>query len=349
LLRTDFCSDKGVHDCLLAADLVDRLEGGRVLIVGDIMLDRYLHGTVERISPEAPVPVVQVQSEDLVLGGAGNVARNIASLGGKPYLLSYRGRDLQGEQLDELVRAEGFECSLLRLTDRPTTTKTRIIANHQQVCRVDKEINSLLPGRAIGEICEQIEDLAPGFKVLILSDYGKGLIQSEFMKRLLEIVQRRNADMHILVDPKPKNARLYTGVTLLTPNAQEAAECGLRPPLQDMNSILQCGAAIFRRLKTRNLLITLGARGMVLFESPDQAVHIPTSAKKVFDVTGAGDTVIAVLGLCLSQGLTLLQGALLANTSAGIVVGQVGAAGVQPEELKAVICEQGAVSVEILK
>lgn len=331
-----------------AADLANRvkaLAGGKVVIVGDCILDHYLVGEVSRISPEAPVPVVQVRSEKYLLGGAGNVARNIRTLGGSPALVGLAGADPEARMLDSLLAAEGIPARIVEDGSRPTTRKTRIIAHHQQVVRVDMEQNDPVRGPVLDRVFPALEAALDAAPVLILSDYGKGLVTRRFMDRLWELLNRLPQKPLVLVDPKVCNFPLYKGVDLLTPNIKEAGE-GAGVPIQDRTSILRAGLAVFRKLQCKHLLITLGPEGMALFESPERVLHIPTAAQKVFDVTGAGDTVIAVLGLALAAGLSLLESCVLANHAAGIVVGEVGAGAVKAEVLEEQLRRAGNMPVE---
>ena len=319
-------------------EAVKALKGHKVMIIGDLMLDHYLIGGVERISPEAPVPVVQVKDESYLLGGAGNVARNIADLGGKPLLIGAVGTDRNGEVLEDLCGQAGLSTRLIQDEDRPTTVKTRIIAHNQQVVRVDQERVGPLSPSEMDTLFAVLEENLPDYPVIILSDYGKGFISREFMDRFMPMVQDRPTPPLVLVDPKTVNYDLYQGVDLLTPNTKEASE-GANLPVSDRESIINAGRAIFKRLNCRNLLITLGPDGMALFEGEESIRHIPTFARKVFDVTGAGDTVIATTALALAAGMDLLTACTLANYAAGVVVGQVGAATATPDDLRETVEE----------
>ncbi len=315
------------------ASAVAKLKGSRVCIIGDVMLDHYVLGTVERISPEAPVPVVQVNGEQRLLGGAGNVARNILALDGAPLLLGVRGRDPEGEVVETMLSEARIPARLVVDPQRPTTRKTRIIAHNQQVVRVDYEAGAAIAGVILDELLALAEEALQTHDVVILSDYGKGVLSQHFMDAFMRLVAGRKERPFILVDPKPSNYDLYKGVDILTPNTKEAGE-GAGIPAKGREGVLKAGLALFRRLKCRQLLITLGAGGMALFMGPDRVMHIPTVARKVFDVTGAGDTVIATMGLCVAAGMNLPEASILANFAAGNVVGQVGAAVTSPEELR---------------
>ncbi|XPV76353.1 MAG: bifunctional heptose 7-phosphate kinase/heptose 1-phosphate adenyltransferase [Desulfovibrio sp.] len=311
------------------------LSGKKVLIIGDMMLDHYVIGSVDRISPEAPVPVVQVSDEKYLLGGAGNVARNIVALGGEPLLVSRCGVDAEADHMRKLCADAGFGIELFEEKERPTTKKTRVMTQGQQIVRIDNEINGPMPQPKINAMIEFIKSLIDQYDVVILSDYGKGVICQDFMNAFMELMDSVDKRPYILVDPKTVNYDLYKGVDFLTPNTKEAAEgagtvfCG--DQLQD--EVLQIGKALYERLSCSQLLITLGAQGMALFLEDGKVRHIPTFAKKVFDVTGAGDTVIAAYALAYAAGCSFEMAATIANYAAGISVGQVGAATASVEEI----------------
>ncbi|ACV67307.1 D-glycero-beta-D-manno-heptose-7-phosphate kinase [Desulfohalobium retbaense] len=307
-----------------------RLHGKRVLVVGDVMLDHYQQGSVERISPEAPVPVVHVESEEYRLGGAGNVARNIKSLGGEPTLLSCVGRDAARERLTELLKAEAVQHSLISDPHWRTTRKTRVMAAGQQIVRIDHERMGQARDSGRERFAALVGETLPDFDVVILSDYGKGALDHS----LLEAVRRKahHTGAKILIDPKIQNFHLYAEPYLITPNRKEAGEgAGMR--VETREDVLMAGRRLLRRNNCANVLITLGGDGMALFLESGEVWHLPTSGQKVFDVTGAGDTVIGVTALGLSAGLELAHACALANFAAGVVVAQVGAASVTAEEL----------------
>ncbi|WP_320171541.1 D-glycero-beta-D-manno-heptose-7-phosphate kinase [Maridesulfovibrio sp.] len=308
------------------------LKGQKVLIIGDVMLDHYVIGAVERISPEAPVPVVQVTEEKYLLGGAGNVARNIASLGGTPKLTGFVGADEEGRVFNRLCTESGISCMLYESDDRPTTKKTRVMAHNQQMVRVDRENTSDFSTGLMDELFDFLDREICDYSVVILSDYGKGTLSQSFFDRFWTLLGKKNHKPHILVDPKTVNYDRYKSVSMLTPNAKEAGE-GAGMAVKSREDVIEAGKRLFDRISPDHLLITLGGEGMALFESREVVRHVPTFARKVFDVTGAGDTVIAALGLGLAAGLDPLTSAVLANYAAGIVVGQVGAATASVEEL----------------
>lgn len=334
--------------------LVDALRGQRVMIVGDVMLDHYTFGSVSRISPEAPVPVLQVSEEKFLLGGAGNVAQNIVALGGQATIIGVTGNDRDGEVLAELMGTAGITTDFVREDHRRTTCKTRIIAQNQQIVRVDREACDPLDDHVVGVLLERISRVVQQHDIVIVSDYGKGMVNTAVMDALRSSHGRNGSRPRILVDPKPQNYDLYQGVDLLTPNAKEASEgagVDIRtgPDASTLRtSVVRAGISLFKRLRCAHLLITLGAQGMALFDAPDRARRIPTFARKVFDVTGAGDTVIAALAMGLAAGANLLEASVLANHAAGIVVGQVGAATASPAELLQAMQEHPAPLVEDL-
>ena len=320
---------------VLTSEAVERLAGKRVLVVGDIMLDAYLMGDADRISPEAPVPVVRIESERYLLGGAGNVARNIAALGGVATLAGAVGEDASASQVRSLVNAEGIRSALIPFSGRPTTVKTRVMARRQQMLRLDQEdarpFSAAEQEAVLAVLAVELAD----HDVVILSDYNKGLVSAPFMARFRALLAGCGHPVKVLVDPKPGNAALYGGSYLLTPNTKETGECaGL--PVRSREEILAAGRAILEKVGCPYLLTTLGPDGMALFSGPD-VWHVPTMAQDVFDVTGAGDTVIASVGLGLAAGLELLPACVLANYAAGLVVAQVGAAVASPQALRQVI------------
>ena len=328
--------------------LVDRLAGRRVMIVGDVMLDHYTFGSVTRISPEAPVPVLQVSDEQYRLGGAGNVARNIVALGGQALIIGVAGKDQDGQTLQGLLAEAGVQTDLVHDDRRRTTRKTRIIAQNQQIVRVDREHTGELSKTVVGALLEKVRDHAKAHDIIVVSDYGKGVVTRALMDELRMLTGASGVRPRILVDPKPMNYDLYQGVDILTPNAKEAAE-GAGVAVTGEDGPGKAAAALFQRLGCAQLLITLGAQGMALFAGRDQAVRIPTFARKVFDVTGAGDTVIATLALGLAAGADLLSAAVLANHAAGIVVAQVGAATASPESLREAITKNPDLGIEELQ
>jgi len=306
-----------------------RMIGSKVLIIGDIMLDQYQKGLVERISPEAPVPIVKITEQVFKIGGAGNVAQNVATLGGCPTLVSICGQDLYGENLQEICSELKVKSHLIRSESRETTLKTRIMAQHQQMLRVDRETSRPLDAGEFSELLEKVESLVGDFETVILSDYGKGVVSEKFLAWLQ---QKKRPEQKIILDPKTCNFPHYRDLYCMTPNKKEASE-GAEMEIGNREEIIRAGKEIIKKRNLQSLVITLGAEGMAVFLPGQGVFHLPTTAKKVFDVTGAGDTVIAVIALGLSSGLDLLSSCILANSAAGLVVGQVGAVGITQEEL----------------
>lgn len=324
---------------------LDALCGAHVLIVGDVMLDEYLLGDASRISPEAPVPVVLIEEQRYMLGGAGNVARNISALGGRPTLISACGDGHNSALLQQLLQSEKIGADLLLLQGRPAATKTRVMARGQQLVRIDREDASPFSPEATSTLLQKLEKAWPTARVLIVSDYNKGIVNKDFVEGLQKIRQAHSNPVQVLVDPKPRNFALYQNMDLLTPNTQETGEAaGL--PVRGKEEIIAAGQAIFNKIHCRHLLTTLGAKGMALFMGPDQVMHIPTVARKVFDVSGAGDTVIATTALALSAGLNLLEACMIANFAAGNVVAEVGSATTSTEKIAEAIANFGELPVE---
>ena len=310
-----------------------RFSSAKVLVIGDIILDHFLWGSVSRISPEAPVPVVNVTRENLMLGGAANVLNNLYALGAKSSLCGLIGDDAMGDELLRLL--DGLSSStdgVVKVGDRPTTKKTRVIAHHQQVVRVDREVRLEPPAEAVERIIAYIDAHVDDFDAIIISDYAKGLISPTFMARLKTCLAAHRP-LPLIVDPKPGRSQCYQGVSVITPNNLEAEQMsGIA--IHDEASLLAAARRLMDELDCRALLITRGEHGMALLERDQPLFTIPTVAKEVFDVTGAGDTVIATLALGLAIGLSYGAAATIANLAAGIVVGKVGTATVSVTEIE---------------
>jgi D-beta-D-heptose 7-phosphate kinase/D-beta-D-heptose 1-phosphate adenosyltransferase len=313
--------------------LVARFAGRRVAVLGDCMLDRYLWGRVERISPEAPVPIVEVERESSTLGGAGNVAANLRALGAAPLLLGVVGEDDDGRRLRDAFAACGLELGGV-VTDatRPTTVKTRIVAHAQQVVRADRESRADLSGAALARLLEIVERELPGCEGLVVSDYGKGVIHPGTLAPALGTARR--AGCAVSVDPKESHIDAYRGVSILTPNQHEAGWVQGRR-ISDEASLMEVGWGLQRRLDAAAVLVTRGADGMSLFERGGRYTHLPTVAREVYDVTGAGDTVVSVVALALAAGADFPAACLLANHAAGVVIREVGTATCTREQLLA--------------
>lgn len=313
-----------------AATLLKAMRGRRVLVLGDVMLDEFIWGRVARISPEAPVPVVQVTAESFHLGGAGNVAANVRSLGGAPVLAGVVGDDGAGRRVGEALATNGIASRLAVSGGRPTTVKTRVIAHSQQVVRADREQADDIPGATERTLVEALREEIATCEVLVISDYQKGAVTASLLRRVLRSARQRRVP--ILVDPKLRHFRLYRGVTVVTPNQAEA-EQATGVGIEDEKSLLAAGTRILSMLDCRATLVTRGEHGLSLFEKNREPVHVPTAAREVFDVTGAGDSVIATMALALAAGATLPEAAGLANCAAGVVVGKVGTAQASPDEV----------------
>jgi D-glycero-beta-D-manno-heptose-7-phosphate kinase len=301
-----------------------------IMVVGDIMLDEYLWGTVRGISPEAPVPVVEIRSKTYALGGAGNVAANLANLGSNIYLAGVVGNDVEAARLADLVAAtprislHAYPCQ-----NRPTTTKTRIIAHSQQMLRTDHEERNPIPAQAEAEILNCVRERLDSLHACVLSDYAKGVLTEQLLHELITMCKQAN--IPVIVDPKGHRYGRYRGATVVTPNTAEAnlaAQNG-----EGSMTIEQVADRLQGEIGNGALLITRGPQGMSLFMPGHQITHIPAQARNIYDVTGAGDTVVAVLALLLAAGMEMLEAARLANYAAGIVVGKVGTACVSFEEL----------------
>jgi D-beta-D-heptose 7-phosphate kinase/D-beta-D-heptose 1-phosphate adenosyltransferase len=313
-----------------ARRLLRSLRGRRVLVVGDVMLDEFLWGRAARLSPEAPVPVVQVTRESFHVGGAGNVAANICALGGAAVLAGVVGDDAAAARLDETLRASGVEARLIPAPGRPTTLKTRIIAQHQQVVRADRERSDDLAGDVEAALIEAAVASLRGCDAVIVSDYDKGVVTRPLVRALVSRARRRG--IPLLVDPKVRHLGRYRGAQIVTPNQLEAsAASGVS--IVDDASLGAAGRRLLGALRCQAVLITRGELGMALFERGGEPLLIPAAAHEVFDVTGAGDTVIATLGLALSAGAGLGEAAALANAAAGVVVAKLGTATAEPAEL----------------
>lgn len=310
----------------------------KILVVGDIMMDRFIWGRVSRISPEAPVPVVVVDKETFLLGGAANVMNNIHSLGGRVSLCGVVGDDGIGQRIVEELTRIGTETRWIVVEQgRQTTVKTRIIAHQQQVVRIDRETTDHLKAHTLRTISGFLEEAVNGADGIILSDYGKGLLTRGLIR--LTIRRAKAAGKFVMVDPKLKNFFSYRGATVVTPNSSEASSA-LGIPITDLVSLNRVGTMLLKKLGCHVLVITRGEEGMAIFEPHRQPLLVPTVAKEVFDVTGAGDTVIGTMALAVAAGAEVKDAAMLANYAAGIVVGKRGTATVTAQELIRVMKER---------
>ena len=317
---------------------IDKFEGKEIIVIGDIMLDHFVKGSVSRISPEAPVPVVNVESEDFVAGGAGNVAVNLAVLGAKPTLVSVVGQDIKGSILTQFLKDKGVNTSYITIDSaRPTTQKVRIVAERQQVVRVDRESKAKLEANTAKTCMQNFKKALKTAKGVVMSDYGKGMLSDHNIQEIITLCNAKK--IPVCVDPKIDNFLKYKNITCMTPNTKEAWEGMGLPPKKEEKAILDLGKKILKTLKAKSILITRSAQGMSLFEQGPKikTTTIHATAKEVFDVTGAGDTVISVLTLALACGATLQQAAYIANEAAGLVVAKLGTACVTPKEIKEVL------------
>lgn len=321
-------SDKPLKDL---KELIRNFSKIKVLVVGDVMLDRYQWGTVSRISPEAPVPIVNLEKTSLTAGGAANVAANVAGLGAKPILIGITGRDAEAKIFPEtLQNLKIDDFRLFAQKDRPTTIKTRIIAHNHHVVRIDQETTNPISQKAAFEILGQIEKDLDGADILIISDYAKGFLTPEFLTRLITTARAKGKS--IIVDPKGKDYSKFKGATVLTPNQKEAADaCNLENHTEDL--VEKAGKILLGELGLEALLITQGEKGMTLFQKNRKPSHLKATARTVYDVTGAGDTVIACLAAGLGIGLSFLEAADFANFAAGLVVEQVGTTAIDKDIL----------------
>lgn len=310
---------------------VRRFSGAGVLVVGDLILDHYVWGRVSRISPEAPVPVVHVESESLKLGGAANVFNNILALGGQADLCGVIGADESGRLLlKELGGRRQGRGGVVIDHDRPTTRKSRVVAHNQQIVRYDVERRTELSGLLQRRILRYVESRLKDLSCLVVSDYAKGVVTASLMAELTRLAGQRK--IPIIVDPKVEHFGYYKGVTVVTPNHLEATQAaGVHG--EDDQTVNEAGTILRQRLGCQCVLVTRGERGMSLYQGHGDHWHIPTRARQVFDVTGAGDTVVGTLALALSTGATMREAAVLANQAAGIVVSMVGTATITADQL----------------
>lgn len=316
---------------------ISSFQGTRILVIGDVIVDQFIWGTVNRISPEAPVPVVNVKREEFLLGGSANVLKNIYSLGGQGSLCGVIGSDAMGDQLVSLVQTLPSPVDGLVRGVRPTTVKTRVVAQGQQVVRFDREETGVPGKETLGSLIEYLETNLRNFDAVIISDYSKGMVNESLMIRLQQlrraIITEEGRPLPLIVDPKPENMHRFVGATVVTPNNLEASRMsGME--IRDEQQLLAASRYIRDEIDCEAVLITRGEAGMALLQKDDQLVTIPTMAKEVYDVTGAGDTVVATLALGLAAGCSMKDAAVLANFAAGIVVGKVGTASVSAKELR---------------
>lgn len=316
-----------------AASYLHRFSKCRLLVVGDIMLDEYVWGSVRRISPEAPVPVVAVNRDSHVLGGAANVAVNISGLGAKSHLAGLIGNDGAGKDVLRLLRKTGIGVSgIASEAGRPTTRKTRVVAHNQQVVRVDREYREPPGEKAAASLLKGISALVPEVDGIVLSDYRKGVLTRELVAEINSLARRHG--VFVAVDPKHPDFSFYAGCTVITPNRSEAEAAMGGQEISGDTGVDAAGKALLRKAQAAAILITRGEEGMSLVERGRAAsFHVPALAREVFDVTGAGDTVIATLAVAMAAGVPIRDAAMLANVAAGVVVGEVGTSPITLEKL----------------
>jgi rfaE bifunctional protein kinase chain/domain len=319
-------------------EILDAVRTKRIMIVGDVMLDRYVWGRVTRVSPEAPVPVVEVDDEAVRLGGAANVAANVAALGADPLLIGLTGEnDAAARELNSLLNGYGLSTEgLIEDPDRHTTVKTRILAHHQHVVRADREDTRPADGEAAASLIDAIKSSAGEVDAVILEDYNKGTLSRVVIEKALPLLIETG--LPVTVDPKIDRFFDYRGVMVFKPNLNEV-ETALGVALTDDESVAEAAFLLRRKLEAENVLITRGERGMTLLESDDSVIHVGTMARHVYDVSGAGDTVIATLSAALAAGANVREAATLANYAAGVVIAEVGVVPIEPESLAAAVAE----------
>jgi len=315
-----------------AVAILNNFKKASVLVIGDLVMDHFVWGKVRRISPEAPVPVVEVSSESFMLGGAANVVNNIHSLGGKVLVCGVVGRDEMGKKLIHELRLKGISSDGVIVEDgRPTSVKTRVIAHSQQVVRFDREKKEKVHLDTVKTIMDYVSKKINSFDSIIISDYAKGVISEELVEEVIALAKKK--DKPIAVDPKVGHFDFYKYATIVTPNNDEASKAsGIE--IENEASLLRAGEVLLNKLGSDAVLITKGEHGMSLFENNGEITHIPTVAKEVYDVSGAGDTVIGTVALSMASGASLKEAAVISNFAAGIVVGKIGTATVTPKELK---------------
>ncbi len=315
-----------------AIKIIDGFKGRKLVVIGDIILDRYISGEVSRISPEAPIPVLRERSREERLGGAAYVASLLKALGAEAELFGIIGDDVAGEAVLHLADKQGIDTAgVVKTSARPTTLKTRLVASRQQMLRLDREDCSAVDNSLLVSVINAAGEEAAVAGALILSDYDKGLFRGGKWSSLIKTW--RAAGKPVLADFKPGNADLFRGITVATPNQKEAAQV-VGGEIADQASLEQAGAKLLEVTAAEGMLITRGSQGMSLFQAKDETMHISTKAREVFDVTGAGDAVITVMALALAGGADLRLAARLANYAGGVVVGKLGVASISGDELK---------------
>lgn len=319
-------------------DILKRFAPQKIVVVGDVMLDHFLWGKVSRISPEAPVPVVEITRESYFPGGAANVARNLRALGATARIVGVLGEDDAGQKLRNALDEQGIPTDgLIVDSTRPTTLKTRIVAHNQQVVRFDHESSTVISSSIQDKLLRHFFGILPGVNAVIFEDYAKGLFTQDLVSQMLG--RSRSAGIVTAADPNPRRMLDYREITAITPNRHEAFAAAGVPYVEPVDDVLSdealksVGSILLEKWKPENLLVTLGEHGMCLFRPGRKAHYIPTVAQEVFDVSGAGDTAIATLALALAAGADPAEAAEISNHAAGVVVGKVGTATCSPDEL----------------
>lgn len=308
----------------------------KVLIVGDIILDKYYFGNVTRISPEAPVPVVNIRKEESRLGGASNVANNISSLGGEVHLCGMIGYDIFGKEIEKLTRQKNISFTPIKC-NHPTITKARIIGGKQQIARLDYEENTELTTAEAKIFQDTFVTLLPDYHILVISDYGKGMISDNMCRFLIR--EARKQSIPVIIDPKGKNWDKYQGADLITPNLKELSDIIGSTVENEDAPIEKAARSLLSEKQLASLLVTRSEKGMSLIK-PGKSIHIPTHSQEVFDVSGAGDTVVATLSICLATGMELYDAIKIANVAAGVVVKKIGTATLTPAELQEALSKE---------
>lgn len=314
---------------------IPKFKNKRILVVGDLMLDHYIWGKVTRISPEAPIPVIEAEKEETKPGGAANVVLNLISLGAKVYCAGVTGKDPEAKKLFSYLNSRGVDTeAVVPDASRPTTIKTRVIAHHQQVVRIDKEKKLPLSPAILKKMHNCVKKIMPKIDAVIFSDYNKGMITRQTVEDIIEMAKGRI----IAVDPKPRNICVFNGITIMTPNKKEASEA-TNIAIDSAEALSHAGMELLSMINAKAILITRGEEGMSLFEHGEES-SIPTVAKEVYDVTGAGDTVVSVVTLALAAGAGFKEAAVMANVAAGIVVAEMGVATVTPKQFAKALDEK---------
>lgn len=317
--------------------LLTTLRSKTIAVVGDVMIDRYIWGTVNRVSPEAPVPVVEVESESSRLGGAANVANNITALGAKAFLVGVVGNDRSGEEFRSILEKQGTSAEgIVTDASRPTTVKTRVIAHHQHVVRIDSEEKKDVAADVQERIYAVLEQRIGSLDAIIIEDYNKGVVVRSLIRRIIDLANKHKKI--VTIDPKFHNFFEYTDVTVFKPNKKETEEA-LGTKLRTDEDVIAAGKNLLTKLNAENILLTRSEKGMSLFEKNGAVTHIPTKARKVADVSGAGDTVIATLTVMMASGANFTESSILANYAGGIVCGEVGIIPIEPAVLRAAVLE----------